>query len=435
MISDLCVLTAPLFQALKGLAGGIVDAPGYWIRKITYRNRDVAVVLSVGGPRSGSAWVADRAAKLGFRPVVFSPQYPARETRFAGGWVRIDCIADTDRAIKEARKIGAKVVLSDHRNAFLTPVARMQQELGLRGLGRKSPQSSGDKRVFRNALDEAGVANLKWAVIDKGAVPPFDFPFIIKPNFGTGSRGVLKIRNQTELEKAVSDPTAKPKDAVWIAEEFVPARQFDVEGVARDGEYCILSITEEHYTETAGRFPSTWFLFSPPIPEAWKDVLKTMVRDALAASGVVNGAFHFEVRLTNDLRCVPIDYSNRYGYPIMVSECAGVDFVKTYARTLIDAPFQCPEVREGTVFQQYAATEEQRRAYKRLIRENPAKVIEARMLGSMVGGVRTFGRVSLRADSFADIAHLLHRYDLMPEIWHDYYGDAVSKALKENALS
>lgn len=424
---------APLVRASKGYLLGAAGLPGFLLRSLTMRKRPVGIVLSVGGPHSGSAWITERVAKLGYRPVVLSPSLPLRELRYAAGWVKIDSTREPAKAAQAASKLGAKIVVSDHTNALLAPVARMQELLGLRGLGSRSPESSNDKRIFRQALDNAGAQNLKWAVINDLKEPPLEFPFILKPSVGTGSLGVIKVRNQEEFERVVSDKFVKPDQAVWIAEEFVLARQFDVEGVAQDGEYTVFSITEEHYTETAGRFPSTWFLFSPPVPEEWKNVLTETARATLAACGVQNGAFHCELRLTKELRCVPIDYSNRYGYPMMVSECAGTDFIGAYVSTLSEKPFKPLKIQKNTVFQQYASSEEQRAIYLRLIRENPQNVIEARMLGSLVGGVETFGRISLRSKSFADMTHLLDRYGLMPEIWRTFYSESLPPDLKDNA--
>lgn len=414
------VFARPL-RAAKGIAMGLSSLPGYLTRKITYRNRPVAIILSVGGPHAGSGWITERAARLGFRPVVVAQEIPFREMRNTSGWVRLDAATQSDQIIDVAKRLDAKLVLSDHRNYLLKTAADVQAALGVRALGPDGPRTSNDKFAFREALDAAGAPNLKWARLSGAAKAPLQSPFIAKPTRGTGSRGVMKISDESDLDNLWKIIAEDTEDRGWIGEEYIPARQFDVEGVVRDGEMHVLSVTEEHYEETAGKFPSSWFLFSPPVPQAWLSILHDTARSTLQACGVRNGAFHCEMRLTDEMRCVPIDYSNRYGYPMMVSACADVDFVEYYARTLVGAPFVLPEVKKNAIFQQYATDLDQREAYKRLIQDNPGNVIEARMLGSLVGGVQTHGRVSLKTDSYADMSELLGRYGLRPEIWDRYY--------------
>ena len=105
----------------------------------------------------------------------------------------------------------------------------------------------------------------------------------------------------------------------------------------------------------------------------------------------------------------------------MVSACADVDFIEAYVRTLLPKPFPTMDIKTNTVFQKYTLNLEEREKYMKIVIENPDKVIESRPLGSIMGGVQTFGRFSLQTESFSEMRELLKSYDVLPERWSNYY--------------
>lgn len=408
-------------RGFKSFLIAIINLPGIWGRRFTQRHRKPALILAKGGINSGSAWITERASRLGFKPIVVAQSFPSREGPWATRWKKLDFEQNETALVEFAKDLKPAVILSDHRNYFLPIKAKTLKALDLEEFGSLGPETSNNKLAFRRAIDAANIPNIPWVRLQDIRPENQSYPCVAKPIVGTGSRGVTKIINALEMTKHISRINTDGNIENWIVEGYTIGRQFDVEGVCRRGEFHILSVTEEHYEETDGKFPSSWFLFSPPIPTMQNEAIKSRALDVLKACGVKAGAFHVEMRLTKDGQILPIDYANRYGYPLMVSACADVDFIEAYVRTLLPDPFPKLDVKTNTVFQKYTLNLEEREKYMKLVKENPDKVIESRPLGSVMGGVQTYGRFSLKTESFQKMKNLLGAYDLVPNNWSDFY--------------
>lgn len=381
-----------------------------------------AVLLSMGG-RLGSPMLAEVLLQRGYELHVVSGRLPGHELRWAKRWHKVDPLGPYEQLLDCVRGIDPSLVLCEMRNVLIPAKARLIVDLGLGDFGTKSGLTSTSKIAFRTALDEAGVSNTRWCLLEDLGSGVLDFPFVIKPDLGTGSRGVHFVENDASLEDALAAMEMHAEDVLiggeMMAEEFVRGRQFDVEGVVHDGEVHPLTLTEEHYDQVGQFFPSSWYLFSPPIDEGLREGLLRCAAETVKAAGVKAGAFHCEMRVAADGRIIPLDYSNRMGYPKMVSEASGESFFRHYISSMERNEFASPSPEWRTVFQRFLASPAEFEAYLRLEERHPDRFIEFRKQPNKVGGVQRYGRASLRAADFNSLRELLG--DLAPTEWADFY--------------
>lgn len=388
------------------------------------KSRKNVVLVSLGG-RFGSPMLAQRLVSLGFDVHVFSKKMPGHELSVAHKWHRIDPQVDYDTLLEKVKSIDPKGIFSESRNILLPIVSALQNDIGIRSLGVSGPESSNSKVAFRTSLDLGKGTNVIWKKYSPVLDNYLRFPFVVKPDRGTGSRGVYLVENEDELHEVNSLINEEQDSNVFgggkIQEQFIEGRQFDVEGVSRDGICYPLSVTEERYERVGKSFPSLWYLFSPPINENMRQSVIDAAKEAIISCGVQNGAWHCELRIDENGVIYPIDYSNRMGYPKMVSECAGIDFLELYIRTLVDEEFSAPSVSRGTVFQHFIDTKDKHEIYLKLAKENPDNIIEFRKLGINLPAVTRFGRISIRAENFVSLVELLKKYELLPNEWEAMY--------------
>ena len=414
-------------RELKSYAFGVKGLLYQLTNKALNRSNETqatAVLLSLGG-RLGSPMLARVLKDMGFETHVIAANLPGYEIQYCQQWHRHDCLGDYDELVKAVRKIDPTAVFSESRNVLLPVKASLHNDLGLRGLGEKASLTSSSKVAFRKSLDDAQVLNLTWEPMPDGETPTIAYPFVLKPDKGTGSRGVYFVESaedfsavQRELE---SRPTTVTVGNEMIAESYIRGRQFDVEGVSRDGKPYPLSLTEEHYEQVGKYFPSLWYLFSPPIDDDLSRRLFARAKETVCAAGVINGAWHCEMRVSEGGDIYPLDYSNRMGYPKMVSEASGEDFLRLYAESLSSPVFREPVPEQRTVFQRFLKNLGEKYRYMLLAKNHPDHVIEFRKHETEVADTRRFGRVSLRADSFEEMRSLLGEYDLTPSQWERFY--------------
>ncbi len=389
------------------------------------KNRPRAVLLSLGA-RLGSPMLASVLASMGFEVHVFSKRMPGYELAHAEHWHRVDCLNEYDRLLVDVKNLSPIGVFSESRNVLLPVKAKLLNDLGMRGFGELAPVTSSSKIAFRSALDNADVKNMKWGLLSEKSTRGFNFPFVIKPDRGTGSRGVSFIENDDELAAYILDHESRVETLTtggqMIIEEYINGRQFDVEGISRDGMPYPLTLTEEHYEQVGKRFPSLWYLFSPPINTELRQNLFACAITSIKAVGVINGAWHCEMRADKNGTIYPLDYSNRMGYPRMVSESCGENFLELYVRTLLDADFSAPEPKSGVVFQRFIRTAEEKKKYNQLAKEHPESIIEYRRTKTEVAHVTRHGRISIRAESVPALHSLLSSFRVVPGEWGVYYG-------------
>lgn len=391
--------------------------------------KGTVAVLSLGGQR-GSYYLARAVHALGYDLHVVSPDFPSYEGRYARGWTKADPISEFDLAKSELQAVAPRAVTLEYRNILVPIAARLNDELGLRSYGKLAPVTSNSKIAFRESLDAAAVPNLPWCRLEQWTESRVPFPFMVKPDKGTGSRGVAFVATKAEMSDAVAGIDGITDDpavdgAEKVVEGFIPGRQFDIEGVAKDGQYFPLTITEEHYEQNGSAFPSGWYLFSPPVPSALKARLLQRAKDVLAACGVENGGFHVEMRVAANGEIYPIDYSNRMGYPELVSTCCGYSFLQLYVKTMTGDDWTPPQPKENSVYQRFIRNEEELANMKALLSARPEMSEDVRLGGGTVAGVPTLARVAVKAKTFEDMLAALKAHHLVPREWSAYYPERV----------
>ena len=205
---------------------------------------------------------------------------------------------EVGRAVMRQRRLGGVVSFLDRG---LLPAARLSEHLGLPGNPVLPVENSLDKLRFRQAtfkLCPADIAELRG---DKEAVEFFagvGAPIVIKPRFGSGSRGVSYVDNAAAARMAYAHASCLG-DGYVIAERFVDGPEYSVESFSMEGAHQILGITRKissgppHFVELGHDFPA-------PLSAADGERLGRMTLQMLDCLGHQQGPAHTEARLTPD---------------------------------------------------------------------------------------------------------------------------------------
>lgn len=139
-----------------------------------------------------------------------------------------------------------------------------------------------------------------------------EYPLILKPEDGGGSRGINKVENNEELLPAFLASKACSRNGSVIVEQYVDGREFSVEYISHNGRHYLLQITDKvtsgspHFIEMAHHQPAD-------ITPQLKGRIKDMVERALTALKIENSPSHTEIKLNSRNELFIIEVGARMG--------------------------------------------------------------------------------------------------------------------------
>lgn len=148
------------------------------------------------------------------------------------------------------------------------------------------------------------------------------FPMIVKPTDRSGSRGITKIFNKSELNDAVQYASKDSFEKSAIIEEYIDGDEYSCECISYKGKHHFLAFTKK-YTTGAPNFIETGHCEPSDIDVNCQDEIKEEIFRALDSLGIINGASHTEFKVNKSGDIGIIEIGARMG-----GDCIGSDLVR-----------------------------------------------------------------------------------------------------------
>ena len=258
---------------------------------------------------------------------------------FAVADVGVACdIVDRDAvlALAKEQRIDAIVPVNDYG---VPTAAHVASRLGIPGIAEETARLATDKLAMRQRWVERGVPCPRLALAStlrefEEAVRLVGFPCILKPAHGIGgaSRGVIVVREQSDLMPAVEFSQSFYADKATLVESFVEAEvEHSAEVViASDGPH-VIAISDKVKTELPYRVDKSVIYPTQISGERRRRLIET-IEHAVDALDISVGAAHVELATTANA-FVLFELGARCGgggTPEIVHYATGVDeFVET----------------------------------------------------------------------------------------------------------
>lgn len=220
-----------------------------------------------------------------------------------------DKIVEKVKSINQLYKIDGVVTWAD-RDVEL--VARLSEELNLRGPSRKAAYSARNKHAMLEALTLVKELLPTYSkVVDQislqHAMRKVGFPAVMKPTGASGSKGIFVVNSEQEafiaFEKLLAlsspdkDPIFKFYGAEILFEEYLDGNEFSVEGWVYNSEITIVGITDKWTTEP---FHLEYQHIHPSsMPKEQQDIIKRNTSKIVSELNLNNCAFHLEAKWTS----------------------------------------------------------------------------------------------------------------------------------------
>lgn len=226
---------------------------------------------------------------------------------------------------------------------FLTTVGAVNDALHLPGVGKQAAENCTDKYRFHQVLSSKhlrscrcfsldGSADSAQAVRLKAEAEGIEFPAILKPRFGSGSRGIYFLEHLEELSGALEQTLGE----AYILEECVEGEEYGVDGAVINGEFYFVLLRKKENTPPPARQAVAYFSVLPE--EEFYHQVKSYMKEVTLGLDLQECLFHADI-IRSKQGPFAIEVSARPSghnlHNLFTPLCTGVDMAEEYAKCRI----------------------------------------------------------------------------------------------------
>ena len=318
--------------------------------------------LAIIGASYLQAPLVKKAMELNIETICFAWEDGAVCKEIADYFYPISII-EKETILKKCQEIGIDGITSIASDTAVVTVNYVASHMGLRSNPDEYSDVTTNKYKMRQCFMDNGVPSPKFSLVDDinhYQLIGFKFPLIVKPTDRSGSRGVEKVHDSVQLEKAINRALKESFEHKAIIEEFVTGSEISVESISNEGKHTILQITDKvttgapYFVELEHHQPSS-------LPEDIKLRVKDIVLNALDALHIQFGASHSELKITEDGDIRVIEIGARMGGDFIGSDLVRLSIGYDYLKGVIEVAlgdFHKPVISEHNYSGVYFLSEE-----------------------------------------------------------------------------
>ena len=250
-------------------------------------------------------------------------------------------IVEKEEILKVCKRIGIDGITTIASDVAVLTVNYVASQMGLISNPDEYSKITTNKYLMRECFAKNGIPSPLFAKADKNNtynIEGFKFPLIVKPTDRSGSRGVEKVQNSLQLDKAIDRAKKEAFSGSAIIEEYVTGREISVESISYEGKHYILQITDKvttgapYFVELEHHQPSSLSI-------EVKEKVRAIVQNALDSLHIQYGASHSELKITKDDKIKVIEIGARMGGDFigshLVKLSTGYDFLEGVIKVAI----------------------------------------------------------------------------------------------------
>lgn len=337
-------------------------------------------VLSIGaGPEQISSIILAR--KLGLHVIAIDKSDNAVGFQFANETCTID-IANENEVIEfsKAKKINAVIPAPIGR--FLSTVGAVNDALNLIGISKKAACYCTDKHLFQQLMSQVNLARpFQIIVTDKSqlltVLSEVQFPVVLKPRNGSGSKGVVVIKSKDSLCEAINEHNFYNDNDHTLIEEFIEGPEFGVDGVVVNGVFSVVLIRGKELTPLPHR-QATGLYSADNLDSDTKLKITQVMSQCVNALSLDNCLINADIIVEPGGRIIVIEIAGRPGglniSNIMIPYALGVNYLEQGIKLSLGLKTDfSPKHNKPFVFR-FIKNQGSKFSAEALIEENPAVV-------------------------------------------------------------
>lgn len=280
-------------------------------------------------------FVIKKAKELGLYVHVLDANPQAMGFAFADTHAVIN-IVDEEACLLYARQHHIDGVLTAATDFSVLAMSRIATEMGLPGINYDSAKMIKNKAAVRKCLFEAKAddTGYSYEITTKeeiaSVLPKIQFPIMMKPVDGSGSRGASRVDKAEDFEKACEYAMNGSITHRAVAEPFIEGKEYGVESFVDNGEVHVLGVMQKDMTEPP-YYAELGHAIPSGVSKAIDDKIMSCVHKAIVALGVNHGSVNMDILLSEDNSVHIVDVGARMGGNLIGSHIipigTGIDYM------------------------------------------------------------------------------------------------------------
>lgn len=279
-------------------------------------------------------------------------------------------ISDEQAVLDVLKREKPDFVITGPIGRYLTTAGAVNDALGLEGISRQAAVLCTDKYLFHTRLSGGGLRNCRCVLIpgmsagncektvderrlqvDNLLAEASDvgYPAILKPRYGSGSRGIFFLEGRDQLREALLwlaglGEDASPAEEDYVLEEAAPGQEFGVDGaVDREGFHLIL-LRRKLLTPPPAR-QAVGYLSVVPDSRENRELMERVRRymaQTAALLGLKSCLLHADLMIEGEgIFAIEVSArpSGHYLHNVFTPMATGVDMAEAYIRSRCGLPW------------------------------------------------------------------------------------------------
>ena len=281
------------------------------------------------------SFVIKRAKELGYKTFAVDGDENAVGFKYADFSECID-IVNEKACLEYARKNHVDGVLTAATDYGVLTASYIARELNLNGLNYESAKLIKNKYLVRKCLFENKVDDTKQAFevnsnTDIEALSEkIDYPVMVKPCDGSGSRGAGRVDKAEDLKRACEYAMSGSITNRAEIESFVTGNEYGAETFVENGNIHVLAVMKKYmtkppfYAELGHEYPSD-------LSQDTENKVRECVTRAVKALNINFGSVNMDLLISDDNKVHIVDIGARMGGNLIGSHIVplgtGVDYI------------------------------------------------------------------------------------------------------------
>lgn len=280
-----------------------------------------------------------KAKEQGIYVIALDGNPKAEGFAYADEAIEVD-ISDRDKVCDIIKEIAPDFTITVPIGRYLSTTGYVNEKFGLKGIKYNATELSVDKYLFHKCLQENGLRSIGLKLVNKNTDRTelvITYPAIMKPRFGSGSRDVFYIENDSDLEAAYRAALEIEED--FVLEEMVQGIEYGVDGAVIDGKLEITLLRKKQVTPLPVRQAIGYIAVVKKGNEIIYHRIQEKLHKAVNILGYQNCLIHVDLIL-QDNQIFIIEMSPRPSghnlHNVFVPVSTGIDLAEEYIKFMLE---------------------------------------------------------------------------------------------------
>lgn len=289
------------------------------------------------------SFVIKKAHEMGIYTLALDADEKAVGFEYADEYGVVD-IVDEEACLDYARRHEIDGVLTAATDYGVLSTAYIAEKIGLVGLKYSVAKTVKNKFLTRKILFDAAVDDTAplFEVADEGTIEKIksqiEYPVMVKPCDGSGSRGVAMVENEEKFAAACRDAMRWSRSGRAMLETFFEGREYGAEAFVHEGKVHVLGVMLKRMTSPP-YYAELGHIMPCGLSVETENKVRGCVEKAIKALGINFGSVNTDILITPKGEVHIVDVGARMGGNLIGTHVihfgAGIDYVENMIRAAL----------------------------------------------------------------------------------------------------